>query len=55
MPHDYFGVFDLKDFYLITPTACYTYLCLPISIIPDKHIDEYELCKIVSTDGWIYT
>jgi hypothetical protein len=44
---------DIKNFYLGTPMARYEYMRLPIAIIPQEIIDEYQLLDIVH-NGFIY-
>jgi hypothetical protein len=44
---------DIKNFYLGTPMARYKYMRLPITIIPQEIIDEYNLLDIVH-NGFIY-
>ena len=47
-------VADIKDFYLNTPMERYEYMRLPLSIIPDKIVDQYSLKDLVTPDGWVY-
>ncbi len=49
-----FMVADIKDFYLNTPMERYEYMRLPLSIIPDKIVDQYSLKDLVTPDGWVY-
>jgi hypothetical protein len=44
---------DVKDFYLNTPMARYEYMRLPLRILPQEIVDQYELLPPVN-DGWIY-
>ena len=45
---------DLKDFYLETPLDRYEYMRMPLSIIPQEIIDQYQLANIATPDGWVY-
>jgi hypothetical protein len=53
-PNARFLVCDLKDFYLNTPMARYEYMRLPLSIIPEEIILQYNLREIATPDGWVY-
>jgi hypothetical protein len=44
---------DIKEHYLGTPLPRYSYMRLPLLIIPDKIIAKYNL-KAISVDGWVY-
>jgi hypothetical protein len=44
---------DINNYYLGTPLPMYEYMCLPISILPDKIIEKYGLKKL-AVDGWVY-
>jgi hypothetical protein len=44
---------DVKDFYLNTPMARYEYMRLPLRILPQEIMDQYELLPLVH-NGWIY-
>ncbi len=46
--------FNLTDFYLNTPMPNPEYMHLHLNIIPDKIIIHYNLCNIVTPDGWVY-
>jgi hypothetical protein len=46
--------FDLANFYLNTPMPNPKYMGLHLDIIPDKIIIHYNLCNIVTPDGWVY-
>ena len=43
----------IKDFYYGTAMARYKYTKLALACIPDKIIDQYNLCAL-SSDGWVY-
>ena len=45
---------DIKKFYLKTPVKCYKYLCLKISTLPGKVIEEYQLKDKVDSNGYVY-
>jgi hypothetical protein len=45
---------DLAKSYLNTPMPNPEYMHLCLDIIPDKIINHYNLCNIVTPDGWIY-
>jgi hypothetical protein len=45
---------DIKDFYLNTPMACYKYMRLRLSNMPEDIIEHYKLCKLTTLDGSIY-
>lgn len=38
---------DLKDFYLNSPLDGYEYVCIPISVIPESIVIDYELAGLV--------
>ena len=44
---------DISNFYLGTPMERSEYLRMPIKLIPDETIQEYDLLSLV-TDGWVY-
>jgi hypothetical protein len=44
---------DLKNFYLNTPMERYEYMRLPIAIIPDEIIQQYNLLPLVH-NGYVY-
>jgi len=46
---------DLRDFYLGTPMAPknYTYMCIPIALLPPNIMDHYNLCPLIH-NGHIY-
>ena len=52
-PDAHFMTLDIKDFYYGTPTARYEYMKLALACIPDKIVDQYDLCAL-SSDGWVY-
>jgi hypothetical protein len=45
---------NLANFYLNTPMLNPKYMHLHLDIIPDKIINYYNLCDIVTPDGWVY-
>jgi hypothetical protein len=45
---------DLANFYLNTPIPNPKYMRLRLGIIPNKFINHYNLCGIVTPDGWVY-
>jgi hypothetical protein len=47
-----FITLDLKDFYLNTPMARYEYIKIPVELIPDEIMDQYNLHKFV-TNGHV--
>jgi hypothetical protein len=49
-----FMVVDIKDFSLNTRLERYEYMRLPLSMIPDEIIQQYQLQQLVTTDGWVY-
>jgi hypothetical protein len=52
-PNATFIVLDLKDFYLNTDMQRYEYTRLPIALIPQEIINQYNLLPLVQ-DGYIY-
>jgi hypothetical protein len=44
----------IKDFYLNTPFERYEYMRLPLWMIPDEIIEQYQLQQLVTTEGWVY-
>ena len=44
---------DISNFYLGSPMKRPEYMRMPIKLIPDEIIQEYDLLSIV-TDGWVY-
>ena len=44
---------DVKDFYLNTPMPTYEYMRLPIQVIPDEIISQYNLLPLVN-NGYVY-
>ena len=44
---------DVKNFYLGTPMKRPEYMRMPLKLIPDEIVQEYDLLSIV-TDGWVY-
>ena len=44
---------DIRDFYLNTPMKRFKYMKLPIDMIPDKIIQQYNLLQIVHVNGYI--
>jgi hypothetical protein len=53
-PNARFMVVNIKDFYLNTPLERYEYMRLPLAMIPDKIIKQYQLRQLATPDGWIY-
>jgi hypothetical protein len=43
----------IKNYYLGTPLERYEYVCIPISMIPNKIMDEYNLHALVH-NGYLY-
>jgi hypothetical protein len=52
-PNAKYVVLDIKDFYYGTQMQRYEYMKLPIKLIPQEVIDQYNLLDLVS-DGYIY-
>jgi hypothetical protein len=52
-PDGRFMCTDVKDFYLNTLMARYEYMCLPIRILPQEIVEQYQLLPFVH-DGWVY-
>ena len=44
---------DISNFYLGMPMERPEYMRMPIKLIPDEIIQEYNLLSLV-TDGWVY-
>jgi hypothetical protein len=53
-PNGRFMVVDIKEFYLNTPLERYEYMRLPLSMIPDEIIQQYQLQQRVTTNSWVY-
>jgi hypothetical protein len=53
MPNAEFMGLDIKDFYLNTKMELYEYMRLPIDIIPQEIVDQYELLLLVH-NGYVY-
>ena len=53
MPDEKFLTADLKDFYLGTPMSQYEYMRIPIWILPDDIINQYNL-KPLFHNGFVY-
>ncbi len=49
----YFSSINLKNFYLDMPMLELEFVCIKISDVPDKFINEYKLTGL-DRDGWIY-
>jgi hypothetical protein len=49
-PDARFMTVDLKDFYLNTPMEQYEYMRIPVTIIPDSIMTEYNLAPLVHHD-----
>jgi hypothetical protein len=47
MPNACFMVGDLKDFYVNTPMTEYEYMCIPVSVIPESIMHEYNLADFI--------
>jgi hypothetical protein len=45
---------DLSNFYINTPMPSPEYMHCHLDIIPNKIIIHYNLCNIVTPDGWVY-
>ena len=52
-PNAKFLTVDLKDFYLGTPMARYKYMHVPIWMLPDAIIDQYNLHPLFH-NGYVY-
>ena len=48
-----YATFDISNFYLGTPMPKPEYMCMPLKLLPDKIIQEYDLLSMVN-DDWIY-
>ena len=48
-----YATFDISNFYLGTPMPKPEYIRMPLNLIPDEIIQEYDLLSIAS-DGWVY-
>jgi hypothetical protein len=44
---------DIHNYYLGTPLERYEYVCIPISMVPDEIMDEYNLHALVH-NGYLY-
>ena len=44
---------DLKNFYYMIPMSQYEYMRMPIAMIPQEIINQYNL-HILAHGGWIY-
>ena len=53
-PNAKFLSLDIRDFYLETPMKRPEYMKLPIDIIPQEIIDQYNLLPLVHTDNHVY-
>ena len=53
-PNACFMVSDIKDFYLNTQMEQYEYMRLPLSIIPNKIIQQYSLQALATPQGLVY-
>ena len=49
-----FMTMDISNFYIQTDLEHYQYIRFPINMIPQDIIDEYDLTKIVTNDGWCF-
>ncbi len=45
---------DVKDFYLNTPMKRFEYMRLKLADMPDDIIEQYQLQKLATPDGFIY-
>jgi hypothetical protein len=52
-PHAVFLTADLKDFYLGTPMSRYEYMRIPIWMLPDAIIEQYNLRPLFH-NGYVY-
>ena len=52
-PNAIFSTTDIKDFYLNTPLFTFEYMRLPINIIPEEIIEQYNLLPLV-INGLVY-
>ena len=52
-PNAIFSTADIKDFYLNTPLFTFEYMRLPINIIPEEIIEQYNLLPLV-INGLVY-
>jgi hypothetical protein len=48
-----FMCMDVKNFYLNTPMDRFEYMRLPLNLLPDEIIKQYDL-QTIATDGWVY-
>ena len=48
-----FMTMDIKNYYYGTPMARYEYMHIPMDLIPDEVIKQYNLQKL-SVNGWAY-
>ena len=53
IPGAKYATSDIPDFYLGTPMPKPEYIRMPLNLIPDEIIQEYDLLSIAS-DGWVY-
>ena len=44
----------INNSYYNTPMSRYEYMRIPLSLIQDKIVAQYDLCQL-SKDGWVYT
>ena len=49
-----FVTFDIRNYYLQTPLDCPKYVCIKLSDITLKFVDEYNLKDFVNANGWVY-
>ena len=52
-PNAIFSTADIKDFYLNNPLSTFEYMRLPINIIPEEIIEQYNLLPLV-INGLVY-
>jgi hypothetical protein len=53
-PNGCFMLADKEDFYLNRPLKWYKYVRLPIALILDKIIQQYQLQQLATPDSWVY-
>ena len=52
-PLSCFITLDINKYYYNTPMSRYKYMHIPLSLIPDENMDQYDLRQL-SKDGWVY-
>ena len=48
-----FMTMDIKQYYYGTHISCYEYMRIPMDLIPDEVIKQYNLHKL-AVNGWVY-